>query len=377
MRSVLLSLVAVLVLAAGALAQVRVTPKSAKGGTPEDKAWEVVPEGFRQMKFPVWPMPTDLKAWQGKDRAKTRETVLKLLGDLPPRPTKLKARVTAKEEHDGYTLEKFEFDNGVDGMVPGVLLIPKNLKKPAPAILVLHGHGSGKAEVCLNEKNYQCVGPMLARKGYVVAAIDAYFSGDRAKRGPGGQRDKDYRAVQSSLFKMNLWMGRTLWGMMLRDEQILIDYLCTRAEVDKNRIGSTGMSMGSTRSWWLAAIDDRVKAMVGVVCFTRYQELIAHGYLRAHGFYYFVPNVLKHFDMEAIFALIAPRPVLMLSGDQDPGSPTDGIEIMEKKLGQFYKLYGKPDNFQSVIYKNTGHEYLPEMKEAMLAWFEKHLPVKK
>jgi hypothetical protein len=135
------------------------------------------------------------------------------------------------------------------------------------------------------------------------------------------------------------------------------------------------MSMGCTRSWWLSAIDDRVKAMVGVACFTRYTELIAHGNLRMHGIYYFVPGVFAHFDTEAIYALSAPRPMLMLSGDQDGGAPTDGIEVLERKVGQVYRLYGKADRFRSIVYKNTGHEYLPEMKQEMAAWFERHLPV--
>jgi len=85
--------------------------------------------------------------------------------------------------------------------------------------------------------------------------------------------------------------------------------------------------------------------------------------------------VLAHFDTEAIYALIAPRPMLMLSGDQDGGVPTDGIEVLERKLGAAYTLYGKPGDFRSVIYEKTGHEYLPEMKAEMLAWFETHLPV--
>ena len=195
-------------------------------------------------------------------------------------------------------------------------------------------------------------------------------------KGPGGRLDKG-NGQEFSLFKLYLWQGRTLWGMMLRDEQCLIDYLETRPEVDKDRIGATGMSMGCTRAWWLAAIDDRVKAIVGVACFTRYTELIAHGNLRAHGIYYFVPGVLRHFDTEAIYALVAPRPMLMLSGDQDGGAPTDGVEMLEKKLGSVYKLHGTEDRFRSVIYKNTGHEYLPEMKEEMTRWFETHLPVLK
>jgi hypothetical protein len=137
------------------------------------------------------------------------------------------------------------------------------------------------------------------------------------------------------------------------------------------------MSMGCTRAWWTAAIDDRIQAVVGVACFTRYTELIAHGNLRKHGIYYFVPGVFQHFDTEAIHSLIAPRPHLELSGDQDGGAPADGVEVLEKKLGGLYRLYGKPDHFRSVLYKDTGHEYLPEMRSEMVAWFERHLPARK
>jgi hypothetical protein len=194
--------------------------------------------------------------------------------------------------------------------------------------------------------------------------------------GPGGTLDKGPLPQEMSLFKLHLWQGRCLWGMMVREDQCLIDYLQTRPEIDRNWIGATCMSMGCTRSWWLAALDDRVRAIVGVACFTRYTELLAHGNLRKHGIYYFVPGVFKHFDAEAIYSLVAPRPMLMLSGDQDGGAPVDGVMVLEKKLGAVYQLYGQPDHFRSVLYKDTGHEYLPEMKDEMAAWFQRHLPVK-
>jgi hypothetical protein len=88
-----------------------------------------------------------------------------------------------------------------------------------------------------------------------------------------------------------------------------------------------------------------------------------------------VPGILKHFDSEAIFALTAPRPMLMLSGDEDRNAPPDGIEVLEKKVGAVYRLYGKPEHFRSVLYKNTGHEYLPEMRVEMVRWFERYLPL--
>jgi dienelactone hydrolase len=359
-------------------AQKRVTPRQSKGGEKQGEPWAEVPETFRHMKIPEWPMPTDLKRWQQIDRAKTRETLLKCLGDMPPRPDPRKVKVVSREDKGDYILERFEFYNGVDMVVPGILLVPKNRKGPVPAIVGLHGHGSSKESICTDPKSSQLIGPLLAKKGYVVAAIDACFNGERVGKGPAGPRlDKGAYPQELSLFKLYLWQGRCLWGMMLREEQCLLDYLETRPEVDKERIAATGMSMGCTRSWWLAAIDDRIKAVVGVACFTRYTELIAHGNLRKHGIYYFVPGVFKHFDTEAINALIAPRPHLELSGDQDGGAPTDGVMMLEKKLGPLYRLYGKPDRFLSVIYKGTGHEYLPEMKVEMLAWFDRYLPVAK
>jgi len=379
--SVAVRLVWVGVLFVGVLsvgAQDRVVPKAPKGGEKQGEPWAEVPESFRAMKIPEWPLPTDLKRWQETDRAAIRATLLRCLGEMPPRPDPAKVKVVSREDVGDYTRERIEFHNGVDMVVTGILLVPKSAAtKPAPAVVALHGHGSSAASCLTDEKSAQLVGPELAKRGYVVAAIDACFNGLRVGKGPAGPTfDKGAGPQESSLFKLYLWQGRCLWGMMLREEQCLLDYLETRPEVDAKRIGATGMSMGCTRSWWLAAIDDRVRAVVGVACFTRYTELLAHGNLRKHGIYYFVPGVLRHFDTEAIHALIAPRPHLELSGDQDGGAPTDGIVVLEKKLAEVYRLHGKPEHFRSVIYKDTGHEYLPEMKAEMLAWFEKHLPVK-
>jgi len=358
-----------------AVAQLRVKPRSARGGEPQGEPWSEVPATFRSLNLPDWPIPTDLERWRKTDGPRTREVLSRLLGEMPPRPDPAKVEVVSREEHEGYTLERIRFHNGVDEVVPGLLLLPRGRKNPAPAVVGLHGHGSSKENVVTNDKSHESIGAELVRKGYVVAAIDSYFCGERTGKGPGGRLDKSRNTgEEESLVKLNLWLGRTLWGMMLRDEQCLIDYLQTRPEVDSARIGVTGMSMGCTRAWWLAAIDDRAKAVVGVACFTRYTELIAHGNLRKHGVYYFVPGVLTHFDTEAIFALVAPRPMLMLSGDQDGGAPTGGIEVLERKLGAVYGLYGKPAEFRSVVYEKTGHEYLPEMKTEMLGWFEKYLP---
>jgi hypothetical protein len=143
-------------------AQVRVTPKEAKCRQPQGEPWADVPEAYRNMKIPEWPLPTDLKRWQEVDRAKTRATLLKLLGEMPVRPDPSKVKVLSKEDQGDYILERFEFHNGVDMVVPGILLIPKNRKGPVPAIVGLHGHGSSKESICTDVKSSQLIGPMLA-----------------------------------------------------------------------------------------------------------------------------------------------------------------------------------------------------------------------
>src|SRR2546423_9129255 len=117
------------------------------------------------------------------------------------------------------------------------------------------------------------------------------------------------------------------------------------------------MRMGTTRSWWLAAGDDRIACTVGVACLTRYENLLHHGQLRQHGTYYFVNGLLKHFDTEGVVALIAPRPVLFLTGDLDAGSPADGIAVIEQKAGAVYRTVGAAERVRSLRYPDVGQTY--------------------
>ncbi len=330
-RHFLTTLLGMVALSGPATAQVRVTPAASRGGPNYAKyaePWVDIPETFRDPKISEWPVPADLKKWEESGRIGIRTTLLRCLGEMPERPPAAKVRVLSKEDKGEFLLERFEFHNGVDMVVPGILAIPKNLKGRAPVVIGMHGHSGSKNEYLPNPEREHSPGWMLVRNGYVVAAIDGYFNGERVGMGPRGKNDKA-DAQEMALFKLHLWQGRTLWGMMLRDEQCLLDYLETRPEADMTRVGATGMSMGCTRAWWLAAIDERVHAIVGVACFTRYAELMSHR--SSHGIYYFVPGLLKHFDTEAIYSLVAPRPMLMLSGDQDYNAPPDGIEVLEKK----------------------------------------------
>jgi dienelactone hydrolase len=337
--------------------------------------FEGVPEYYQKWNYPDFKFPAELERWK-KDRLMVRSTLEKLLGDIPARPKQPKVKIISIQKMHGYTLEKFVIDNEIDSWIPGYLAIPSNATGKIPAVVGMHGHGSSKENIFgMDPDTHQDVLALLVSHGYAVMAIDSYFTGERRGKGPAGDLEMQSNRSDEewSLFKINSWFGRSLWGMQLGDEQIALDYLAGRPEINPAKIGVEGMSMGSTRAWWLAALDERVTTIVGVACFTRYKELIEQRSLSEHGIYYFVPGMLQHFDTEAVMGLIAPRPFLALTGDSDKGSPLSGMRVLEKKLDTVYSLYGKQENFKSIIYPHTGHVFTDDMKIEMIDWFEKYL----
>jgi len=78
-------------------------------------------------------------------------------------------------------------------------------------------------------------------------------------------------------------------------------------------------------------------------------------------------------DMEAVVGLIAPRPLLTMTGTEDEGSPISGVNKINDFVGQLYKLYNAESEFQGLTYPDVGHDFTPEMWEMMLKWFGEKL----
>src|SRR5262245_43666556 len=326
------------------------------------------------MPAPVYPVPRSLAEWRRRRRA-TLRTLGRLLGAMPPRPRPVAATILSRRDHAAYVREDLVLHDG-PARIPAVLVLPRAAPPPHPAILFHHSH-SGKYAIGLEElfepwPVRESPAAAFARRGFAVFAIDAHAFGGRQGRGPGGPAERG-RDEETSLAKLFLWQGTSLWAMMVRDDLIALDYVAARREIDARRIGATGMSMGSTRTWWLAALDERIGAAACVACLTRYGDLVRHRALARHGIYYFVPGMLRHFDTEAVLALVAPRPLLTLTGGRDPGSPVDGVTTLNRFCRRLWALHGRREDFVGRVYPRLGHVYTREMWMRALAWLERHL----
>jgi dienelactone hydrolase len=324
---------------------------------------------------PRHPLPRTLAEWERLRRA-TRRRLWALLGDLPPRPRLPTATLVRRRVERDYVREDLRLDNAAGAVVPAVLLRPTRGRAPHPVVIHHHAHGSdyatGLAELFRAGPAPVVPATDLTRRGYAVFAIDAYAFGARRGHGPGG-REETGPVEETSLAKLFLWQGTSLWAMMVRDDLLALDYVASRDDLDPRRIGAMGMSMGSTRTWWLAALDDRIATAVCVACLTRYADLVRRRALRRHAIYYFVPGMLRAFDTEAIVSLVAPRPLLTLTGGRDPGSPREGVERVNRFCRAVYRLHGRPDAFAGVVYPRVGHAYTPPMWRRAVAWLDAHL----
>ncbi len=302
----------------------------------------------------------------GGDPPARRAELYGLLGDLPDRRRPVGGEKRREEARDGYVLEHWVLDlNGIEP-VPAYVARPAQLEGPAPAVLFNHSHGGGydigKREF-VEGRSYLQPEPyaqVLTRLGCVAMCVDHWVFGERS------------HTTEADMFKAMLWKGQVLWGMMVYDSLRALDVLAARDDVDASRLGTLGMSMGSTMAWWLAALDERVKVTVDINCLTDFQTLLERKGLSRHGVYYYVPALLKHFTTAQINALIAPRAHLALAGLRDALTPVEGLDVIDAALRDEYSRLGHPERWSLLRY-DVEHQETPEGRAAVVAFLERFL----
>jgi hypothetical protein len=295
-----------------------------------------------------------------------REQLYALLGDLPPRDRPVSGHKRSETLRDGYVLETWDLDlNGIE-TVPAYVARPAADTGRHPAVVFNHSHGGehhiGKTEFVEGRAYLQPIpyAKALTDLGFIAISIDHWVFGERS------------HTTEIDMFKSMIWQGQVLWGMMVFDSLKAVDWLAQRDDVDAERLGTIGTSMGSSMAQWLGALDQRIRAVVDICCLVDYHTLLEKRGVSLHDIYYYVPSLLKHFTASQINALIAPRPHLAIAGLQDRLTPTEGLDVIDRELTQVYTAFGRPDHWQIRRY-DVGHAETPEGRAEALAFLSRHL----
>jgi dienelactone hydrolase len=306
-----------------------------------------------------------------------RERLLAGLGGEWPAPSPLRPRLRETTHKDGYRIESLFYDAEPNDAVPALLLVPDGItaNNPAPGICVWHQHAGqwnkGKSEPAgLGFNPMHHTGVALAKEGYVVLCPDALCFEER--QDPTGKlKDGNYERF---MFLKYVVDGKCMAWKNILDMKRAVDFLQSRPEVQGDRIGCYGHSMGSTFTWLVGPWEPRLKCLIGNCCLPTYKAI--HREHMLHCFPNFVPGIFPHGDTPDIAALIAPRPFHLNFGETDGGSPIDevrnGIDVIQRA----YQAIHADEHFSWFIEPGAGHVLSDEMWKRTRMKFEKYLKAK-
>jgi dienelactone hydrolase len=338
-----------------------------------------------------------LAPWQKTARGRVLEQLFYSPPPVAPNP-----EIVRRTDRGDYIEEYLTFQTTLDLRVPAYVLIPKKAALPAPGVVVLHCHGGayvwGKEKVvavddepaalsAFKQQLYEgtSIATELVRRGYVVITIDMFYWGERRmllEEDPPSYREPqrmtaeeiaafNRRSSQSEqlVARSLLTAGITWPGVMLWDDLRTLDYLASRPEVNRQRLGCVGLSVGGYRSFLLAALDERIKAAVDVGWMTSFATNIRRHVLNTVGLTFHIPGLYRYLDLPDLAALIAPRSVLVMNGSKDRLFPLPGVEGAFQKIEACYRKAGVPERQRCRLY-DVPHEFNREMQAEAWSWLE-------
>ncbi|MBQ8520686.1 MAG: dienelactone hydrolase family protein [Bacteroides sp.] len=328
---------------------------------------------------------TDYGEW----RKEARRVLLDCMQPAPPAATAYDMEVLAVEQREGYEARKILFNVSDYSRVPAYLLVPEG-EGPFPAVLLLHDHGAhftiGKekmirpfgvddwvmedadrwAEGCYDK---QYVGDYLAANGYVVLAVDALFWGERGRK-EGASYDAQ-QALASNLQQMGM-----SWGALITWDDIRsAEFLASLPQVNKDKVGAMGFSMGAHRAWMLSAATDVVKAGAAVCWMNTTEYLMTLTNNQNKGgsaFSMIIPGIRNYLDYPHVASIACPKPMLFVNGTKDKLFPIEGVKDAYSIMKNVWESQSAGDKLVTKIYE-LHHFCNKEIQKDILEFMNKNL----
>lgn len=342
-----------------------------------------------------------LTKWKNEAREKISELL-----HYSPEKCALDPETVEIIEMGEYTQEKVYFSSSPEIRIPAYVLIPKKTEFPAPGVVALHDHGGmyywGKDKLVATEKENpllrefrkkhysgESVAIGLVRRGYVVVVIDAFYFGERRleldftskecavqfnnlEKGSSEwiKLSNDIAREKENLVAKNIFLTGLTWpGILFWDDMRTVDYLISRSEVDPERIGCIGLSIGGYRAAHLAGLDSRIKvsSVIGWMC--TYGTLLGN-YLENHTWMIYIPGLYKYLDLPDVASLTAPNALLCINGSQDRLFPLQGVKKAYERIRGVYSKIGAHEKFKGMIF-DAPHEFNILMQKVAFEWIDK------
>ncbi len=304
----------------------------------------------------------DVSVWQQRLRRKVR----RLLGDWPSQRPPLNVRRLWRRDHPLGIIEKIVLTSEPHADVPAFVCLPANAQPPYPFMICLQGHTTGM-HVSIGVERDDNQKLMAEVPGDRDFALGCMRRGIAAlcleQRSFGERRELCQKSVSShgchDASMQSLMLGKTLLGERVFDVDRGLDYLMTRPDVDRNRIGVMGNSGGGTVSLFSAALLSRLAFAMPSCYFCTFRDSIMSLYHCADNY---IPGLLKVAEMADVMGLFAPKPVVIVSGRNDPIFPYAGVRKAYRRLREIYRAAGAPERCHLVV-GPEGHRFYAD-----LAW---------
>jgi len=311
-----------------------------------------------------WP-PSSLEEWK-QQRLYYQKAIQEML-NLPPDNKKkqwpLNLRITKPDlDTTNVTIKYLVYQSRPNFWVTANLYIPKDIRLPAPTIMVLHGHSKGGKAT----KKYQLLVHNLVKKGYIVFFKDGIGLGERAYTGHNYMKMGPFTYMS----------GISVDGLETWDNIRAVDLLYSgelSQWVDEDKIGVIGMSGGSMQAFNLILVDKRIKADAQVCrsnTFTAEFKLWGHCICCVCA-----SGIRRTAEQYHMLATAAPRPVLICSGTTDKNHPLEGAQDLVRETKKIYALYKAEENLRLVV-DDGGHKLSAKFRKEIYNFFNEHFNVK-
>jgi len=310
---------------------------------------------------------TNVKDWE-KRREHILANMQRIMGPLPgaDRRVALDTEVVASETLAKVTRKKIMYGSEPGHRVPAYLLIPNELQGKAPAMLCLHGSSGARGRIAGLGPDYPRYALELAERGYVTISPDYIFFGDNTGVDP---------------YKTLGYVSGSMKGIW--DHMRAVDLLQSLPEVDPDRIGCIGVSLGGHNSLYVAAFDQRLKAVVTSSGFDSVFDYMGGkpGALRAYtqrcymplaGSRYGLDPAKFPFDFPEVLGVLAPRSLFVHAPISDSNFRVDSVKRCVAAATSVYRLFDAEERLVA-IYPEGGHGFPPEARERAYQFIDKAL----